>query len=116
MPKSDKANFAQASGACDLQTALPEGALANETPAEEALRSLACSLGVGGYNAPTVDAKVFEEKIRDGMTVYSQLHGFAARNLAELVLDMGMVTPKGLRARDLARQVLGLVPPASEAA
>lgn len=34
---------------------------------ENALRSLACWLGVGGYNAPTVDAKVFEEKIRNGV-------------------------------------------------
>lgn len=42
---------------------LPE----NEHPAEEALRSLACWLGAGGYNSPTVDAKVFEEKIRWGV-------------------------------------------------
>lgn len=35
--------------------------------AEEALRSLASYLGCGGYNAPEVDAKVFEEKIRYGI-------------------------------------------------
>jgi hypothetical protein len=38
-----------------------------ESPAEMALRSLACWLGVGGYNAPKVDAKTFEEKIRSGV-------------------------------------------------
>jgi len=36
---------------------------ADETPAEQVLRKLACWLGVGGYNAPTVDAEVFHEKI-----------------------------------------------------
>lgn len=35
-----------------------------EHPAELALRSLAAWLGVGGYNAARVDAKVFEAKIR----------------------------------------------------
>lgn len=34
--------------------------------------------------------------------------GAAARELAELVLDMDMVTPKGLSARRLAREVLGI--------
>lgn len=34
---------------------------------ERALRSLASWLSVGGFNAPTVDAKVFEEKIRWGV-------------------------------------------------
>ncbi len=36
-------------------------------PLEDALRSLASWLGVGGYNAPTVDAKEFEAKIREGV-------------------------------------------------
>lgn len=40
-----------------------------ESEAQAALRSLACWLGVGGYNAPTVDAKVFEQKIRDGVAM-----------------------------------------------
>jgi len=35
--------------------------------AEDALRSLACYLSAGGYNAETVDADVFERKIRDGI-------------------------------------------------
>ncbi|MCQ4302255.1 hypothetical protein NAV11_20265 [Pseudomonas songnenensis] len=39
---------------------------ANE-PLEDVLRSLACSLGAGGYNAPTVDPAVFEQKIRWGI-------------------------------------------------
>lgn len=34
---------------------------------ESALRSLASYVGVGGYNAPTVDPDVFEEKIRWGI-------------------------------------------------
>lgn len=32
----------------------------------------------------------------------------AARQLAELVLDMNMITPKGLSAKRLAREVLGI--------
>lgn len=39
----------------------------DEHPAEEVLRKLACWLGVGGYNAPTVDADVFHRKIVDGV-------------------------------------------------
>lgn len=35
--------------------------------AREVLRSLACWLSVGGYNADTVDPAVFERKIRDGV-------------------------------------------------
>lgn len=85
----------------------------DESPAEMALRSLAAWLGVGGYNAPTVDAKVFEAKIRDGVQVFSQAHGIAARDLAEQVLHMDMATAKGLRAKELARRVLGILPAAS---
>lgn len=44
-----------------------EGTDRDESPAELALRSLASWLSAGGYNAPTVDAKVFEEKIRWGV-------------------------------------------------
>ncbi len=36
-------------------------------PYEDVLRSLACSLGAGGYNALTVDPAVFEQKIRWGI-------------------------------------------------
>ncbi|WP_312450106.1 hypothetical protein [Stutzerimonas nitrititolerans] len=36
-------------------------------PFEDVLRSLACSLGAGGYNALTVDPAVFEQKIRWGI-------------------------------------------------
>lgn len=36
-------------------------------PFEDVLRSLACSLCAGGYNAPTVDPTVFEQKIRWGI-------------------------------------------------
>lgn len=82
--------------------------LYEETPAEEALRSLACWLGVGGYNAPAVDAKEFEAKIREGITLYSQTHGFVARDLAEVVMAMDLITPKGLRAKELARRILGI--------
>lgn len=34
---------------------------------EDALRSLACSLSAGGYNADVVDPLVFEKKINDGI-------------------------------------------------
>ena len=40
---------------------------ADEHPAESVLRKLACWLGVGGYNAPTVDAEVFHRVIVDGI-------------------------------------------------
>ncbi|GEM_PF-1021857 len=36
-------------------------------PYEDVLRALACTLGAGGYNAPTVDPSVFEQKIRWGI-------------------------------------------------
>lgn len=39
------------------------GDAGNEPLAEQVLRKLACWLGVGGYNAEAVDAKVFHEKI-----------------------------------------------------
>jgi hypothetical protein len=39
----------------------------DEHPAEEVLRKLACWLGVGGYNAPTVDADLFHRKIVAGI-------------------------------------------------
>lgn len=39
---------------------------------EDVLRSLACSLSVGGYNAETVDAAVFEAKIRDGIDMLTK--------------------------------------------
>ena len=39
------------------------GDAGSEHPAEQVLRKLACWLGVGGYNAAAVDAKVFHEKI-----------------------------------------------------
>lgn len=41
----------------------------NETPAEMVLRKLACWLGVGGYNAPTVDADLFHRKIVGGINM-----------------------------------------------
>lgn len=34
---------------------------------EEVLRSLASYVGAGGYNAPEVDPRAFEEKIRWGI-------------------------------------------------
>jgi hypothetical protein len=43
-----------------------------ESPAEEALRALACWLGVGGYNAPTVDAEVFKRKIMEGVNMLAE--------------------------------------------
>lgn len=84
----------------------------DESPAELALRSLACWLGAGGYNAPTVDAKVFEEKIRWGVQQHGKewalANNIAARELAEQVMAMDFVTAKGLRAKHLARTILGI--------
>ncbi len=39
----------------------------DESDAAMVLRKLACWLGVGGYNAPAVDARLFHEKIVDGV-------------------------------------------------
>lgn len=44
----------------------------DETPAEMVLRKLACWLGVGGYNAPTVDANLFHRKIVEGVQMLLQ--------------------------------------------
>lgn len=46
---------------------LDEVARRAREPYEDVLRSLACSLGAGGYNALTVDPAVFEQKIRWGI-------------------------------------------------
>lgn len=40
--------------------------------AQDVLRSLAYTLGTGGYNATDVDAKVFEAKIRDGIDMLTK--------------------------------------------
>jgi hypothetical protein len=45
---------------------------ADEHPAEEALRALACWMGVGGYNAPTVDAEAFKRKIMEGVSMLAE--------------------------------------------
>lgn len=45
-----------------------------ETDAEMALRSIASWLGVGGFNAPTVDAKAFERKIYEGVEMAIKSH------------------------------------------
>jgi hypothetical protein len=82
--------------------------LHQESPAEESLRALACWLGVGGYNAPMVDVKAFEAKIREGVEMHATTHGFVARDLAEVVMAMDLKTPKGLRAKQLARRLLDI--------
>lgn len=46
---------------------------------EGALRSLACWLGVGGYNAPSVTPEVFERKIRDGVNALVRSEAGRAR-------------------------------------
>lgn len=47
--------------------------------AEDALRSLASWLGVGGYNADKVDAAIFERKIRDGVDMVVRVERKRAR-------------------------------------
>lgn len=53
-----------------------------ETDAEMALRSIASWLGVGGFNAPTVDAKAFEQKIYEGVEIAIKSHYVAAEEPA----------------------------------
>lgn len=60
--------------------------------AQEALRSLACYLGVGGYNAPNVDAKIFEQKIRHGIDELIKVE----RNGIEAERDEAMAMLKNL--------------------
>lgn len=50
----------------------------DESPAEMVLRKLACWLGVGGYNAPTVDADLFHRKIVDGVEMMLRSAALAA--------------------------------------
>lgn len=47
--------------------------------AHEVLRSLACWLSVGGYNAEEVDAKSFEKKIREGVDTLVRVETARAR-------------------------------------
>lgn len=72
----------------------------NETPAETVLRKLACWLGVGGYNAPTVDAELFHRKIVDGVQSLLRDAPPAQPLTPEKILDCvratGMVPPMGL--------------------
>ncbi|MEJ8837625.1 hypothetical protein [Ramlibacter sp. AN1133] len=105
--------YSQAAAQCQARGAPAPDTQPEESPAEAALRSLACWLGVGGYNAPTVDAALFEEKIREGVLEFSQLHGTAGRELAQMVLEMELPPLKGPRAlargtqaRKLARRIL----------
>lgn len=53
--------------AAELATLREKAAMADE--AHDVLRTLACELGAGGYNAEIVDASVFEHKIRDGVNM-----------------------------------------------
>lgn len=43
-----------------------------ESEAEQVLREIAAQLGVGGYNAPAVDAQLYREKILDGLQMFAQ--------------------------------------------
>lgn len=52
--------------------------------AEESLRSLASYVGAGGYNADTVDAEVFEQKIRWGIRQFMDRLEKAEAELARL--------------------------------
>jgi hypothetical protein len=65
------------------------GGAANEHPAEQVLRKLACWLGAGGYNAPTVNADEFHDKIVWGI-------GELVQKASELQLEV-------YRYRDMAR-------------
>ncbi len=56
-----------------------EASEARERAACDVLRSLACWLGVGGYNAPTVDTAEFERKIRDGVDALIRVETERAR-------------------------------------
>lgn len=57
--------------------------------AHDALRSLACYLGVGGYNADTVDAAVFEKKIRDGIDMQVDMLQRERDELRKAILSFG---------------------------
>ncbi|MES2973421.1 MAG: hypothetical protein V4757_07420 [Pseudomonadota bacterium] len=108
---ADVLRAAQAALAQQAEPAVPT----EESEAEGVLRSLACWLGVGGYNALTVDAKAFERKIRDGVELFLPDHGMAARRLADAVLELNVVTEPGLRCKNLARELLNFslpTPPA----
>lgn len=70
--------------------------------AEEVLRGLASYLGVGGFNAETVDADVFDRKIRDGIEIltaplrqgwqrYLKLRSIGAAPNGTLHLQKGLV-------------------------
>ena len=67
---------AQGGGIDPLQDPMRPGYAMNyaedETPAEMVLRKLACWLGVGGYNAPKVDAELFHRKIVAGIQMLNE--------------------------------------------
>jgi len=59
------------------------------TDLEDVLRSLACSLSAGGYNADTVDSTVFEKKIRDGIDMLIAPLRERIRQLEALMVPVG---------------------------
>lgn len=69
-----------------------------ETDAELALRSLASWLGVGGYNALKVDAKVFEQKIRDGVNMLHEKPQTLQSAIDKWVTDAGNNSVKPVAA------------------
>lgn len=70
------------------------------TDLEDVLRSLACSLSAGGYNADTVDSTVFEKKIRDGIDMLIAPLRERIRQLEALMVPGGfpsdVITAAGL--------------------
>lgn len=59
--------------------------------AHDVLRSLASFVGNGGYNADTVDAKVFEGKIRDGIDSQARMLAEARAEVERLKKRLGAV-------------------------
>lgn len=66
--------------------------LEGETEAESLLRKIAAYLGNGGYNAPEVDVKIFEEKIFDGIRqlLAVQQSMLIAKSSSGLITGLGM--------------------------
>lgn len=77
-------------------TSVPLFLLKELNEAHDVLRNIACVLGVGGYNATDVDAKVFEKKILEGIDMLVK----PLNDRIEQLEKEGLKTEKSLMASE----------------
>lgn len=87
----------------------------DEHPAESVLRALACWLGVGGFNAPTVAADLYHRKIVDGINSLIAAQPSADKIIADLTERLLIAERDRDNARECAHRMAARMtdPPAA---